>query len=145
MTRLLRAGTILASCIVFGPAAGALEPDAVIALGKAEYMENCAACHGASAKGYGPAADAMAERPSDLTAISAEFGGTFPTGHIYSVIDGRESISPHGDRDMPIWGYRYWDAARERAQEVHLDVDAAAMVHGRITALVAYLESIQTD
>ena len=76
---------------------------------------------------------------------AVRYSGQFPSDQIYRVIDGREAINPHGDRSMPIWGYRYWDEAQARANQVPLDVDRQAIVHGRITALVRYLESIQAQ
>jgi mono/diheme cytochrome c family protein len=128
---------------VAGTGVRALDEEAQIKLGQAEYMENCAVCHGASGKGDGPAAEALSVQPADLTLITTRYSGQFPAEQIYRIIDGRETINPHGDRDMPIWGYRYWDQAQARAKDVHLDVDSQAMVHGRISALVKYLESIQ--
>ncbi len=108
-------------------------------------MASCAACHGESAKGDGPVAEVLATKPSDLTQISKEFDGSFPAEHVYKIIDGREMINPHGDRGMPVWGYRYLTRAIERSQEVPHEVDVQAMVLGRITALVEYLKSIQAQ
>lgn len=136
---------VLACSVGAGSSVLALDLDAQIKLGEAEYIGQCASCHGLDGKGGGPAAEALSTPPSDLTAIAAKFGGTFPDDHIYAVIDGREKITPHGDRDMPVWGLRYWQMAAERSQEVHLDVDSAALVHGRISALVTYLKSIQAE
>lgn len=125
--------------------ASALERDAQLKLGEMEYMASCASCHGEKAKGDGPVAEVLTTKPSDLTQVSKDFGGTFPSEHVYKVIDGREMINPHGDRNMPVWGYRYMAGAIERAQQVPHDVDVQAMVLGRITALVEYLESIQAE
>ena len=38
--------------------------------GKRLFQEYCAVCHGKDGKGGGPAADALKQRPSDLTQIS---------------------------------------------------------------------------
>jgi mono/diheme cytochrome c family protein len=43
---------------------GALAQDAV--KGQAEYMENCAGCHGADAKGSGPLSAKLKTKPTDL-------------------------------------------------------------------------------
>lgn len=40
--------------------------------GKALYDKNCASCHGTAGKGDGPAAKAMKNKPSDLTAAQAK-------------------------------------------------------------------------
>ena len=132
---------------ILGPSgvAVALEKEAQLKLGEIEYIGNCAACHGADAKGDGPVAEVLSTKPSDLTQISKGFSGIFPDDHIYQVIDGQKMINPHGDRFMPVWGYRYFEYATETAERVPHDVDAQALAHGRIEALVQYLKSIQAD
>ncbi|MCG6903955.1 MAG: cytochrome c [Rhodobacter sp.] len=137
------AAVIAFGLLIPGSAAYALDDEAQIKLGESEYMSNCAACHGPHGMGDGPVAEVLSTKPSDLTQISKKFEGKFPREHIYAVVDGQKMINPHGDRLMPVWGPRYWSLAEQRAGEVPHDVDAAAMVHGRITALVRYLESIQ--
>ncbi len=114
-----------------------------IKLGKYEYMGQCAACHGPHGKGDGPVAEVLTQKPSDLTRIAKSYGGTFPTDEIYQIIDGRKMSSPHGDRQMPVWGFRYMESAVAQAGKVPHDVDAQELMEGRITALVQYLESIQ--
>lgn len=123
----------------------ALDEDAQIKLGEMEYMTSCASCHGPKGIGDGPVAEVLTQKPSDLTRIAENLGGTFPRDEVYRVIDGRKMITVHGDRMMPVWGYRYLSRAIERSQEVPHDVDVQAMVLGRITALVLYLESMQVD
>lgn len=123
--------------------ATALDDEAQIKLGEHEYMSSCAACHGIDGKGGGPVADVLSQGPSDLTRITERYSGAFPSGQIYKVISGQNMINPHGDRQMPVWGPRYWQDAEARAGAVPHDVDAQALVHGRIMALVQYLESIQ--
>lgn len=132
---------------ILGPSgeAYALEEAAQLKLGEIEYMGNCASCHGANGKGDGPVAEVLSTKPSDLTQISKSFSGTFPDDHIYQVIDGQKMINPHGDRLMPVWGPRYFEAATETADRVPHDVNAQALAHGRIVALVKYLKSIQAD
>lgn len=132
---------------ILGPSgeAYALEEAAQLKLGEIEYMGNCASCHGANGKGDGPVAEVLSTKPSDLTQISKSFSGTFPDDHIYQVIDGQKMINPHGDRLMPVWGPRYFEVATETADRVPHDVNAQALAHGRIVALVKYLKSIQAD
>lgn len=148
--RIIRGATIASAIFVGGIAgvtggASALERDALIKLGETEYTASCAACHGAKGKGDGPVAEVLTRKPSDLTQISKESGGTFPAQRIQKVIDGRDMINPHGDRRMPVWGWRYLGSAIERSRQVPHDIDVQAMVHGRITALVEYLKSIQAE
>lgn len=147
MIRAAAAAVTVLGIGILGPSGGAyaLEEAAQLKLGEIEYMGNCAACHGAKGKGDGPVAEALSTKPRDLTQISKHFSGTFPDDHIYQVIDGRKMINPHGDRLMPVWGFRYFETAAETANRVPHDVDAQAMVHGRIVALVRFLKSIQAD
>ncbi len=49
----------------------------------------CSSCHGASGKGDGPAASAMAIRPADLTMIARRNGGQFDAERVARLIDGR--------------------------------------------------------
>ncbi len=121
----------------------ALDEAAQLKLGENEFIGSCAACHGANARGEGPVAQVLSTKPSDLTQISKKFNDQFPAEHIYKVIDGRVMINPHGDKQMPIWGFRYMSEAHSRASQVPHDVDTQAMVFGRIMSLVGYLESIQ--
>ena len=124
----------------------ALDTKTQLKLGEMEYLSSCAACHGASAKGDGPVAAAFTIKPSDLTMISKDFSGTFPEDHIYNVIDGRQMINPHGDKNMPVWGDRYASKVHKAADRIAFPLneqDAQALVYGRIISLVGYLESIQ--
>lgn len=140
----LRKTALLASVLML-TASGvqALEDDAQLKLGEAEYRNSCAACHGVKADGLGPVAEVLSTKPPNLTRISSGFNGQFPEEHIYKVIDGRTMINPHGDKQMPVWGYRYMSEAHRRANEVPHDVDTQAVVFGRIMSLVRYLESLQ--
>lgn len=77
---------VLAACL---PAAGPeAAPD-----GAALYSEYCAACHGPTGKGDGPAALALTARPADLTQLAARSGGRFPQvavmGKVYGYADGK--------------------------------------------------------
>lgn len=123
--------------------AAALDEAAQIKLGEIEYMANCASCHGLRGKGDGPVAEVLTTKPSDLTQITERYSGTFPADEIYRAINGQEMINPHGSREMPVWGPRYWQVASDQATSVPHDVDMQALVHGRITALVQYIESLQ--
>lgn len=113
-------------------------------IGKVEYMNKCAVCHGQSGKGDGSAIDFLKIAPSDLTILSKQNGGVFPFERVNSVIDGREAVKGHGTRDMPIWGEAY---SREKADaaEYFFDTpyDMEMYVRVRILALIDYLNRIQ--
>jgi mono/diheme cytochrome c family protein len=98
----------------------------------AMFRAYCAACHGAQARGDGPAAPALKATPADLTRISARNGGKFPTPKVRRYIEGLDEIAAHGSRDMPVWG-----------QALRGVPGGQAGVQLRIEALTRYLESIQ--
>ena len=105
-------------------------------LGAETFQQYCASCHGAGARGDGPAADALRIRPADLTRIAARRGGEFPDAEIATYIDGRFEVEAHGTREMPIWGERLGDPIAE-------GIDPDELVRGRILTLVEHLKSIQ--
>ena len=79
--------------------------DAAAALrGAATFKTHCAPCHGTSARGDGPMADALRFAPADLTTIARRNAGKFPSDKVAKIIDGREAVKGHGGTDMPIWG-----------------------------------------
>ncbi len=112
--------------------------------GKREYESKCVVCHGPAGKGDGSYAELLKVAASDLTTLRKRNGGVFPVERIYAVIDGRESIKSHGERDMPIWG-RDYQKETLKASEYYVDVpyDMDAYVRARILALVDYLNRLQ--
>jgi mono/diheme cytochrome c family protein len=105
-----------------------------VALGSYLFKTYCASCHGTSARGDGPLADAMRRRPANLVEIANRHQGTFPSELVYKIIDGRTKLQGHGGPDMPVWGDAFMRTA-ESSDE--------ASVKQRIQALVDYLQSIQ--
>lgn len=71
--------------------------------GEALYKEFCAACHGATGRGDGPAAAGLARKPADLTGISERNGGAFPLAQVISTIDGY-TRAEKGQLTMPEFG-----------------------------------------
>jgi mono/diheme cytochrome c family protein len=129
--------TVTAALVAFGAGAGSarqVAPPSTLelrALGRTLYLNHCASCHGASARGDGPVADSLRVRPPDLTQFARRNGGVFPSAQATRIIDGRD-VGAHGSVEMPVWG----NAFRATASEP----DAA---RHRIEAIVHYLESIQ--
>ena len=68
------------------------------------FHEYCATCHGANGKGNGPVARALKNKVPDLTKIAKRSGGEFPSDRIRKIIEGTETSSGHGSREMPVWG-----------------------------------------
>jgi mono/diheme cytochrome c family protein len=102
--------------------------------GAALYKTYCSSCHGATAAGDGPIADALRYPPADLTAIARRAKGTFDAGKVHQMIDGRVPVKGHGGPDMPLWG----DAFKRSG-----DGYSEAAVREKIDLIVAHLESIQ--
>jgi mono/diheme cytochrome c family protein len=93
----------------------------------------CATCHGADAKGHGPTAVALKAKPADLTVLTTNNGGQFPSSRVRGAIMGDEVLASHGSREMPIWGPVF--------HQIESDVDRGYV---RLENLVRYLESIQS-
>lgn len=108
--------------------------------GRALFMENCAICHGASAKGGGPMARGMDPMPPDLTLISQRNGGEFPKVEVLSTIDGYTKSTIKAP-DMPEFG------ALLEGELVPLDTGDGVLTPTprKLVALLEYLESIQAE
>jgi|APIni6443716594_1056825.scaffolds.fasta_scaffold182547_1 mono/diheme cytochrome c family protein len=112
---------------------------------KREFMNNCAVCHGQSGKGDGKMAEVLKVAPSDLTVLSEKNGGIFPYDRVYAVIDGREAVKGHGDRNMPIWGKAFIDKMAESSEYYFYGTDDVEVyTRARILRLIDYLSRIQT-
>jgi mono/diheme cytochrome c family protein len=73
--------------------------------GATMYRDYCAACHGPTGKGNGPAAPALKTVPTDLTRLAANNKGTFPTMRFQEILQhGTGTVLAHGSMDMPTWG-----------------------------------------
>jgi mono/diheme cytochrome c family protein len=114
-------------------------------IGKREYLGKCAVCHGQSGKGDGGVAELLKRAPTDLTTLSKKNGGVFPFERVFAIIDGREAVKGHGDRDMPVWGKEYI-VETGRAGEHYVDTpyDMEMYARARILALIDYLNRIQS-
>lgn len=106
-------------------------------LGKTEYMNACASCHGAQGAGDGPLAGLMSVEVPALTGLSAANDGTFPMLDVIHTIDGRQGTRGHG-QPMPVWGDRF-----SKDAEYMGPYGAEAVIRGRILSIAYYLESIQ--
>ena len=115
-------------------------------IGKREYLNSCAICHGESGKGDGLVAALLKAPPSDLTLIRKNNMGVFPFGRIYAIIDGRTAIAAHGPRDMPAWGDRFkkYDAQQaDLALRFGIHTDPEIFVRDRISAVIRYISELQ--
>lgn len=71
--------------------------------GREDFATFCAACHGTSGRGDGPAAAGLDRKPADLTGLSARNAGVFPgtkvMAKIWGYTGGHDGASP-----MPAFG-----------------------------------------
>ena len=81
--------------------------------------------------------EVLTVEPTDLTRLARRNGDRFPGEQLRRVIDGRQAVTAHGRREMPVWGVTFQLTGRDTNQE--------AEVESRILQLVAFLESIQRD
>jgi mono/diheme cytochrome c family protein len=104
--------------------------------GQKMFATYCAACHGATGTGNGPAAQSLKVPPVDLTLLSQKNKGVFPAQHVQSVLQFGVQTAAHGTPEMPIWG--------DLMLTLHpASQDAATLVNQRIFNLTEYLKKIQ--
>lgn len=112
-------------------------------IGKNEFMNSCAVCHGTGGKGDGPLAKVIDKKVADLTVLQKNNKGVFPFNRVYNMIDGRELVAAHGTREMPAWGSAYKEEAVRAVPYEGTESIYAASVRGRILALIAYISTLQ--
>ncbi len=100
--------------------------------GASMFKAYCAVCHGADAKGDGPAASALKQAPADLTTLAKRHDGKFPDSYVATVLRNGVKSPAHGDADMPVWGPLFRS----------MDSDQGIM-YVRISSLVNYIKSLQ--
>jgi len=101
--------------------------------GKDMYKAYCAVCHGTDGKGGGPAASALKIPPADLTLLSKNNGGKYPSLKVSATIRGESALPAHGSKDMPVWGALFWSMSGGHDGEVQQ----------RTANLSRYIESLQ--
>ncbi|MBZ5598841.1 MAG: cytochrome c [Acidobacteriia bacterium] len=103
------------------------------ASGQEMYKTYCAVCHGTDGKGGGPAAEALKTPPTDLTMLSKNNGGHYPSMKVAATLRGEANLPAHGSKDMPVWGKLFWSMSGGHEAEVQQ----------RVTNLNSYIESLQ--
>lgn len=104
--------------------------------GAALFRAHCASCHGPEGRGDGPVSPLLKVPVPDLTRIAARRDGRYPRIEIARIIDGLSPFAAHGDREMPVWGFEFFDPRLP-------DRQAEAQVNERVERLVEHLDSIQ--
>jgi mono/diheme cytochrome c family protein len=129
------------------------------ARGKQTFLEYCATCHGASAKGDGPVASALKIPPADLTTLAARNKGQFPSLRVMQAIKAGPSVPAHGSQTMPVWGPIFLHGDRtdagsqtppqtpaavvEQSEQPGLQGSTEAEVQLRIYNLMEYIRILQ--
>jgi mono/diheme cytochrome c family protein len=132
---LLSVLTLLAAC-----ATTTRDERSVAQLSGVEMYERlCASCHGPGGRGDGPVSSLIKVGVPDLTRIALRDGGEFPAEDVRRTIDGRWDRRAHGARDMPVWGWQFYDSSNAN------DAQERAVVDSMIGRLVEYLRSIQVE
>lgn len=142
---------IMASMIVFGVLIGAgcaprgpvdrgddmeaRHRERLVHAGKSTFEAVCASCHGLDGGGNGPVAAMLVVRPSDLTTLSVQYDGRFPTAELRDIVFVHRVIPAHGTQDLPVWG-DIW--SEEGAWPRRRDI-----IEYEIDALIEYIRTIQ--
>jgi len=108
-------------------------PPSILMSGREMFKQYCAACHGAEAKGDGPAAYALKIPPANLSTLAKRHGGKFPVDYVTAVLQFGPGVTAHGSTDMPTWGplFQILDKQNDNA------------VRQRIKNLCDYLTTLQ--
>jgi mono/diheme cytochrome c family protein len=107
--------------------------------GKALFMQNCAVCHGADARGDGPMARTMRKPPADLTLITVRHGDRFPRAKVMSIIDGYARSSKMDGPNMPEFG----ELLKGDLVPFDSGDGKPTPTPRKLVALLEYLESVQ--
>ena len=127
---------VLASALALSLLAQAPAPKkaaASAASGAEMYQAYCASCHGPRGAGGGPVAQYLKTPVPDLTTLTRQNKGAFPTQRVAQVIRGEVDVKTHGIREMAVWGPFF--LSQKNTQE--------AVIQARVANLSTYLESIQ--
>jgi len=136
-----RHGALLAALLAMVGCVGTEPPatrlTALEKQGHSLFLDHCALCHGDEARGDGELPGVLTPA-ADLTHIAARRGGKFPTDEVARFIDGRLPLDAHRSPEMPVWG-------RVLSPEFADPEIREEVTRGKISALVAYLRSIQVE
>ena len=109
--------------------------------GESDFNMYCASCHGEDGKGNGPKAFGLGKPVPDLTTLTERYG-SFPRERLAKLIDGREPMPGHGDREMPVWGVWFKEEAADELGGAEGDEGS---VERRVENLIGYIETLQAS
>ena len=120
-------------------AAGCVEQELDVSAeaGAMLFADNCAACHGADARGQGDFGVQLFNIPPDLTRLSANNGGVFPVDYVLGTIDGFHR-DPAFSAAMPEFG------AGDMGPTIIVEEDGLGTpVPAKMLAIATWLETVQ--
>ena len=88
--------------------------------GEKMFKTYCASCHGLAGKGDGPAAPALKNKPTDLTALARAHGGTMSQKDFEDKLGGSAMSPAHGNSEMPVWGSIFRDLGNDKLRVFNL-------------------------
>jgi mono/diheme cytochrome c family protein len=103
---------------------------------RAAYLRYCSACHGETGKGDGVVSGFLRPKPTDLTQVAKQAGGSFPFMQVIESIDGTKTVRAHGDSDMPVW-------AEVFRMEGSAPIAQQAETRGKALLITEYVSRIQ--
>jgi mono/diheme cytochrome c family protein len=103
------------------------------ASGSEMYQSYCASCHGPKGLGDGPVAPYLKSAMPNLSTLTRENKGSFPTLRVSQVIRGEVSVKTHGVPEMAVWGPVF----------LSLDQSQEPVVRIRVANLANYIETLQ--
>jgi len=101
--------------------------------GSEMYLAYCASCHGPKGLGDGPVAPHLKTAVPDLTTLSRQNQGNFPTRRVSQVIRGEVGVKTHGLQDMPVWGPFFLSLNNSQEPAVRI----------RVSNLARHIEGLQ--
>ena len=97
------------------------------------YKQLCPGCHGADARGVGPASPYCSVPPTDLTLLTKQNHGAFPDKKVTQILRYGTEKPNQSTTYMPVW--------KPLLSTIH--GESAELTEKRITSLTEYLKSIQ--
>jgi mono/diheme cytochrome c family protein len=104
--------------------------------GQQMYVNYCAPCHGVDGRGHGPVTAALIKQPADLTLLSKNNRGKFPSARVRTVLQFGIANPSHGTAQMPVWG-----PILSGMEKTYSEPNLQAL---RISNLIQYLETLQS-
>jgi hypothetical protein len=101
--------------------------------GKQMYAAYCSPCHGARARGDGPAGAALQVKPTDLTTMQYRNQGKFPNTRLKLILINASNLPSKQAAQMPSWCPIFRD----------LDQGDHNLTALRVQSLLTYLQSLQ--